>query len=51
MKVSSDFYLIIRVGLGPEKLFQLRWNQNQKKLKVDLSLYWNKLSLFKVQGK
>lgn len=42
MKVSSDFCLI-RVGLGTEKFFQLGWNQKQKKLKVDILLYLNKV--------
>ena len=48
IKVSSDFYLI-RVGLGTEKLFQLRWNQKQKDMTVDILLSLNKQSLFKVQ--
>lgn len=35
MKVSSDFLFIIRLGLGIETLFHLRWDQKQKELNKD----------------
>lgn len=42
MEVSNDFCLI-RVGLRTDKLFQLGWNQKQKKLMVDILLYLKKV--------
>ena len=38
MKVSSDFLFIIRLGLGIEMSFHLRWDQKQKETNKDFSL-------------